>query len=497
MIRITISIMALLLLVFTGVAQDRQAPKPGGRKEIAGEIAPGKVREFRLKPGVTRAFRYRATVGGEASIRVHTEDRDIMVTIFGANGGRLKFDDDLCVGMDAHLYVPVTKGATFRLLLDVMVGGSASGAGGVSTQPCQIAIIETPATTAMSGLTERIGAVIKKIRRLRKWQEGVEARRVGIEFIAGLEKTLPNVIDRGLTQALLSLAVQLHYGSDTESAIRIWQILDLVREATLPATHPDMQRARRDAAAVLDNLGDLAGTRRFYNQIIDACETVIPVDVAEVLTVREYYASALFDLGDVRGAKVLLEKALMMQEKLLAGNHPDLQDSRESLALVLRALGKFERARGLFGRALKVREAAPTVNDLEVAWSRENYALTLLDLGEKGGARALLKQVLEARANHGAIDDPAYLRSVVNYASTFTGTFERSTSRNLRFQVRKVRRLHEKSLPDDHPERQKMRQRLAETLKAIHASDGNKTQSVPVPSTPPPKTPLPPQEPFR
>jgi tetratricopeptide (TPR) repeat protein len=109
-----------------------------------------------------------------------------------------------------------------------------------------------------------------------------------------------------------------------------------VTEATLGPDHPEVARRRNPLGRVLQDLGDLEGSRAQYERALELGEAALGPDHPDVAIYRNDLGSVVQDLGDLAGARAQYERALELGEAALGPDHPTVTTIRSNL---LQAVG--------------------------------------------------------------------------------------------------------------------------------------------------------------
>src|SRR5262249_44060462 len=117
-------------------------------------------------------------------------------------------------------------------------------------------------------------------------------------------------------------------------------------------------------------------------------------DVADAL---ELLGQLLQETGDLAGSRTAYERALRIREQTSGPQSADTADALGGLAYTRLLQGDAAAARQLNERALRIREDLFGPDSAEVAWSLNGLGLVLLDQGDLPGSRALLERPLKLR----------------------------------------------------------------------------------------------------
>ncbi len=253
------------------------------------------------------------------------------------------------------------------------------------------------------------------------------------------------------------------------------QVLE-VFSRTLPADHPDLQKARQNLAIVIKMLGDLAGARALEEAVLEVRLAVLPADHPHLQAARMNLARTLGHLGDVAGARTLFEKVLEVRSRTLPEDHTDLQRARQGLALSMYALGDAAGARALIEDVLEVFSRTLPAEHPELQRTRENLAIALKHMDDLAGARAIEEAVLEVYSRTLPADHPDLQRTRRNLATTIDALGDYPGARVLFEQVLEV---GSRTLPAHHRDLQQARGNFAFTLAHERVRENEETGGIP------------------
>jgi serine/threonine-protein kinase len=122
--------------------------------------------------------------------------------------------------------------------------------------------------------------------------------------------------------------------------------------------------ARQQAAIVLTNLGNVAGSQghhdeaeRYFIRSLEARRADVGTDHPDVALTLNNLGFLMMTTGRLDRAQAYHEEALAIRSKVLGSEHPDTANSLANLALVFEAQGRFDEALALQQRALEIRRA--------------------------------------------------------------------------------------------------------------------------------------------
>jgi tetratricopeptide (TPR) repeat protein len=161
-----------------------------------------------------------------------------------------------------------------------------------------------------------------------------------------------------------------------------------------PYGHPGITAAQSNLAAVLQQLGELEGSRDLVRKALTVAEQSFPSGHRHIATLQSNLAQVLADLGEREEARDLLRKVLWADERSYPAGHPQIAADQSNLATVLRELGEREEARQLLRDALAADERRFPAGHPTIAIRQSNLAAVLHDLGELQEAREVLRKAL-------------------------------------------------------------------------------------------------------
>ncbi len=267
-----------------------------------------------------------------------------------------------------------------------------------------------------------------------------------------------------LQRARLNLSASLNELGQIGDARQLQEAALAACTRTLPEDHPALQDAREALGVSLLQCGESARARDLFERAVAARERTMPEDHLDLQVARGFLASALDSLGDSRGARALDEQVLAVLSRTLPADHIYLQQARFNLAADLHALLDFEGARPLQEAVLAVYARTLPPDDLKLQTARVNLAATLSDLGDLDGARALEELALEVLSRTMPADHPDLQRARANFANLLhkLGDFDRA-----RALEEAVLEVFSRTRPPDDVDLQGARGRLATTLHSL------------------------------
>jgi tetratricopeptide (TPR) repeat protein len=181
--------------------------------------------------------------------------------------------------------------------------------------------------------------------------------------------------------------------------------------------HPDTAASLNNLAVLLENVGDLQGSRPLKERALAIYEKALGPDHPHTATTLDNLGSVLESQGDFAGARPYLERALAVREKALGPDHPDTALSLNNLGHLLKMRGDLAEARLHFERALAIREKVLEPDHLDTAVSLNNLGSLLQDQGDLAGARPYLERALAIREKALEPDHPDTAKSLNNLGS--------------------------------------------------------------------------------
>ncbi|HKA91073.1 MAG TPA: serine/threonine-protein kinase [Haliangiales bacterium] len=221
-------------------------------------------------------------------------------------------------------------------------------------------------------------------------------------------------------------------------------------------------------ARVAQEEGDAAGSRRLYQQQVDAMIPILGPEHPRVATALSNLALSTYQAGDLEAAAGFYRRALAIKEKVLG---PDAK----STAFTLNDLGMLETVRGnlaeasaLLERALAIRERGLGPTHALVAMTLDNLAALRRKQGRAGEAMALLERALAITVQvygekHASVAFPlASLGLLAHVQGDAAGALAYN---------RRALELREQTLGRDHPLTLESALAVAGTLAELHRCD--------------------------
>jgi tetratricopeptide (TPR) repeat protein len=205
-------------------------------------------------------------------------------------------------------------------------------------------------------------------------------------------------VAREATALLLrQAAAYLQQRGELRGARKLYERSVALLEARLGPDHLQVAATVGGLAETLRELGDLAGARAAHERGLAILEGRLRPDAPDVVAALGRLAQVLHEQGDLAGALALRERVLAVHQTRRGPAHPSVAAALTSLATVLRDQGDLAGARERLERALAIRESALGPRHPSVATSLDNLGLVLRDLGDLQAARRCLERALAVR----------------------------------------------------------------------------------------------------
>lgn len=162
-------------------------------------------------------------------------------------------------------------------------------------------------------------------------------------------------------------------------------------------------------------LGDYASAADHLRRALRLREAHLPAGHPEIATTRKHLGYVLRDLGDLAGAQTHLEAALDLHLATVGEDDAMTADTLSELGTVYMLAGRSEDAVQAFRRALAICERLAHPDPWLVAEIANNLGICLIDeLGEPASARPYLEEALTLRRQHLGEEHPHTARSYHN-----------------------------------------------------------------------------------
>ena len=241
-----------------------------------------------------------------------------------------------------------------------------------------------------------------------------------------------------------------------------------IREAVLPADHPDLATSFNNIAGTYGALGQHDNALAYNLKALAIFEAVLPADHPNLAISFNNVAVTYGALGQQDKQLAYNLKALAIREAVLPTDHPDLAQSFNNIAGTYGALGQQDKQLVYNLKALAIFEAVLPADHPNLAQSFNNVAGTYGALGQQDKQ---LVYNLKALAIWEAVlptDHPDLARSFSNIAVTYgaLGQQDKELEYNL-----KALAIREAVLPTDHPDLATSFSNIAETYRALGQYD--------------------------
>ena len=114
----------------------------------------------------------------------------------------------------------------------------------------------------------------------------------------------------------------------------------VIREAVLPATHPDLASSYSNIAVSYGALGENKKRLEYDLKALAIREAVLPANHPDLALSYNNIAVTYYYNEDLDRALTYMHRAVTLREQVLPANHPDLLSSRESLIFLEKAVQK-------------------------------------------------------------------------------------------------------------------------------------------------------------
>jgi len=220
-------------------------------------------------------------------------------------------------------------------------------------------------------------------------------------------------------------------------------------EAALPAGHPVIASNLNNLAFLYQAQGRLAEAEPLYQRALALREAALPpghLDIAQSLN----NLAALYDTqGRLAEAEPLYQRALALTEAALPAGHPDIATSLNNLAFLYQAQGRLAEAEPLYRRALALREAALPPGHLDIATSLNNLAGLYWTQGRLAQAEPLYQRALALRETALPPGHPDIAQSLSNLAALYDTQGRLAEAEPL---IQRALAMREAALPPGHPD---------------------------------------------
>ncbi|WP_374687571.1 tetratricopeptide repeat protein [Promineifilum sp.] len=196
-------------------------------------------------------------------------------------------------------------------------------------------------------------------------------------------------------------------------------------------------------------VGDLPGTRRYYERALAISERILGPNHPDTATSLNNIGSLLLAQGDLAGARPYLERALIIRRRFLGPDHPYTAQSLNNLGMLLQDQGDLAGARPYFERALAVRARVLGPNHPETATTLNNLGMLLQAQGDLAGARPYFERALTVRERTLGPDHPQATAAANNLGSLLKAQGDLTRAR---LHLERALTVSERVLGPDHPQ---------------------------------------------
>jgi CHAT domain-containing protein/tetratricopeptide (TPR) repeat protein len=222
-----------------------------------------------------------------------------------------------------------------------------------------------------------------------------------------------------------------------------------LREAALPAGHPDIATSLNDLAFLYHVLGRLAEAEPLYQRALALREAALPAGHPDIAQSLHNLAGLYQAQGRLTEAEPLHLWALAIREAALPAGDPDIAQSLNILAFLYNVLGRLAEAEPLFKRALALYEAALPAGHPDIALSLNNLAVLYQTQGRLAEAEPLFKRALALTEEALPAGHPDIAQSVNNLAAIYQAQGRLAEAEPL---FKRALALYEAALPAGHPD---------------------------------------------
>ncbi|MBC7568583.1 MAG: tetratricopeptide repeat protein [Spirosoma sp.] len=184
-----------------------------------------------------------------------------------------------------------------------------------------------------------------------------------------------------------------------------------IREAVLPADHPDLARSFSNIALTYRALGQQDKELEYNLKALAIREAVLPTDHPALAQSFNNIAETYRALGQYDEALAYNLKALAIWEAVLPADHPNLAQSFNNIAGTYGALGQQGKRLAYDLKALAIREAVLSADHPDLAQSFNNIAVTYYYVDDLDKALGYMQQAVALRSRILPADHPHLLDS--------------------------------------------------------------------------------------
>jgi CHAT domain-containing protein/Tfp pilus assembly protein PilF len=169
----------------------------------------------------------------------------------------------------------------------------------------------------------------------------------------------------------------------------------VLREAVLPAGHPDIAAALHNLAALYHAQGRLDEALPLYRRALAFREAALPAGHSAIASSLDGMGLLYSDQGRLTDAEQFYKRALALREAALPANHPGIVNTLNNLAIVYQKFGRrYAEAEQFLKRALAISEAALPAGHPQIAACVNNLANLYHNQGRISDAEPLYQRAL-------------------------------------------------------------------------------------------------------
>ena len=242
--------------------------------------------------------------------------------------------------------------------------------------------------------------------------------------------------------------VEGNAGAHAEAKQLYRRVLD-IREAALPAGHPQIAAALHNLGIAEFKLGSSDAARGLFQRALAIQEPALGPYHPNVVESLNSLAAVAFEVGDHAGARALITRTLAARRRIHGDVHMLVARDLANLAELMMLSGDLAQARPLLAENLAICEQLLAPDDPEIAMALDLLASLLRLQGDVAGARASAQRALAIREKAKDPEQPDYARTLANLADLHLDEGATAAARPL--YVRALA-IQDKALGPDHPE---------------------------------------------
>jgi serine/threonine-protein kinase len=200
---------------------------------------------------------------------------------------------------------------------------------------------------------------------------------------------------------------------------------------------------------VYGNLGLYRDARRILEDALSLREASLPADHPDIAKSLSDLGKVLTEMDEYDEALPVHERALEIRQASLGPGHPQVAQSLVSLGSVLRLQGDFEGARERLQRAIEIYEKSPDTEFDQLRAARNNLAVLYEKMEDYDRSIPMLELVVQETEAELGDDHPDVARGLNNLAVSLArrGDYERALP-----YLERATAVMEKTLGPDHPQ---------------------------------------------